>query len=213
MTEYIVEGEKWQLNFLLKSYFDFAEIQNGNLELITTEIIQPENDIDLEMFSFDLLRLKIEYLSGLDKTEPIQFEIIDKNTIICNEEQLRILSWACDLISRIKLCQFDHIADIVTPIDDPKFRKLHQFRKDLDSLKSYWGLSSSSYFGIFSSKVSDSARTLWDMHQVIRNRLAYDANPGVTPQNRWEMKKFTVDFDEPFHANEKVPLIKIKKKD
>jgi hypothetical protein len=211
MINYLVEGTDEQLDLLLAAYDIFNGIENGNIELVA-EVIQPKNDPDgqkMNMFQVDLLRLKNLYLKNPISREKVIFSIIN-NKIICSEEHLGVLSCACDLVSRIQICQFDRVADIVYPQD---FGKLWEFRRKLDGLKFYWGMSSNMSYGIFSEEVSDTARTLWDMHQVIRNRLSYDANPGVTPENRWEKGKFTVDFDEPFHANKEVPLIKVRRVD
>lgn len=135
-----------------------------------------------------------------------------KYTIELNENQLRLLSWACEKISRIQMCQFDSVADIVSPpTEGPGYGILHDFRDALDSLKRFFGLSVGSYFGIYSDKVDNSARTLFDIHCVIRNHLAYEANPGVTQENRWEKHKFTVDFDEPMHSDKENELIKVRK--
>jgi hypothetical protein len=135
---------------------------------------------------------------------------MQKYTITLNENQLRLLSWACDVVSRIQICQLDRVADIIEPKDDPNFAKLHAFQDELLYLKRWFGLAPNASYGIFSEEVHNSARTLWDMHQVIRNRLAYDAHPGITPQNRWWNGKFTVDFDEPFHADKENPLIEVE---
>lgn len=214
MDKYVIEGTENQLSLMLEAYDFVFRIGNGELELVT-EIIQPFNDPD--RLKLGDLENNISYLKGkYIRTLPIEgnreiFNIVN-NTITCNESQLRLLSWSCDLVSRIQICQFDRIADIIEPSGlDPDFKRLWDFRDDLDRLKSYWGLSKNASYGIFSEEVSDTARILWDMYQVIRNRLAYDSNPGVTPENRWEKGKFTVDFDKPFHADKKTPLIKVKR--
>jgi hypothetical protein len=214
MINYLVEGADEQLDLLLAAYDIFSGIENGNIELVA-EVIQPKNDPDgqkMGMFQADLLEMKNLYFRNPISREKKVFSVKD-NRLICSEEHLRILSWACDLVSRLQICQFDRVADIVYPQNDPDFKKLWEFREKLDSLKFYWGMSHSMSYGIFSEEVSDTARTLWDIHQVIRNRLSYDANPGITPENRWEKGKFTVDFDEPFHANKEIPLVKVKRED
>jgi len=129
-----------------------------------------------------------------------------------NENQLRLLSWACEKVSRIQMCQFDSVADIVSPQrEGSDFTIYHEFRDALDSLKRFFGLSTNSYFGIYSDKVDNSARTAFDIHQVIRNYLAYEASPGVTPQNRWERHRFTVDFDDPMRSDNENELVKVSR--
>jgi len=214
MDEYLIEGTENQLNLLLEAYDFVFRIGNGELELIT-EIIRPFNDPDgskLRDLKEEISRLKIKYIYPLPIEGNREIFNIVNNMITCSESQLRLLSWACDFVSRIQICQFDRIADIIEPSGlDPNFKKLWNFRDDLDRLKSYWDLPKNASYGIFSEEVPNTARTLWDIHQVIRNRLAYDSNPGVTPENRWKKGKFTVDFDEPFHANKDIPLIKVRK--
>jgi hypothetical protein len=209
MANYCIEGTDESLRLLLEAYDIFNGIENGNLELVA-EVIQPKDD-QMNMFQADLLELKNLYFKNpIRERKRLLFSVIE-NKIICSEKNLKVLSWACDIVSRLQICQFDRVADIIEPQDDPDFKKLWEFRRKLDCLKSYWGMTSNMSYGIFSEEVSDTARTLWDMHQVIRNRLAYDANPEVTLENRWKKGKFTVDFDEPFHANKEIPLIKVVK--
>jgi hypothetical protein len=215
MDEYVIEGTEDQLNLMLEAHDFVFRIGNGELELIA-EIIQPFNDPNgskLRGLKEDILRLKTKYMYPLPIEGNREVFEIEYNTITCSEFQLRSLSWACDLVSRIQICQFDRVADVIEPSGlDPDFKRLWAFRGDLDRLKSWWGMSSNASYGIFSTEVPDTARTLWDIHQVIRNRLAYDSHPGITPQNRWAEGKFTVDFDEPFHADKETPLIKVRKR-
>jgi hypothetical protein len=133
--------------------------------------------------------------------------------ITCNKRQLQLISIACDLVSRLQCCQFDHITNVVQPrdfgLENENFTRLRYFRETLLEIKEYFDLNINSSYGIFSPEVQNSARTWWDMHQVIRNKLAYESNPGITPENRWEKGKITVDFDEPAHSDKENELIKI----
>jgi hypothetical protein len=135
-------------------------------------------------------------------------------TIVCNRRQLELISRACDLVSRLQCCQFDHIANIVQPsywgVEHKYFTRLHAFQEDLLKLKSYFNLTPNSSYGIHSLEVQDSARTLYDMHQVVRNKIAYEDSPGVTPQNRWKMHKFQVNYDEPHQSDKENELIKVE---
>lgn len=134
-------------------------------------------------------------------------------TITLNEEQLKLVSRICDIVSRLQCCQFERLTDLVEPsqfVDDPNFKRLHKVQKELNLLKIYFGLSPSASYGIYSEKVNTSARTLWDIHQVIRHYLAYQGAPGVTQENRWKHHKFTVNFDEPRHSDKSNELIKIE---
>ena len=207
MALYRIAGEREQINLLRWACDKFIEIQGGRLTSAELDIIVPPG-CGISNFQKDLGR--IEYRFSLDKVRAVQQK--DFNFSMLDEKDLWFLSNACDLISRIMICQFDRIADIVEPYNMGKdFSKLHKFREDLDDLKKYWGMSRNASYGMFSSQVSDDARTLWDMHQVIRNRLAYDNNPGITPENRWKMGKITVNFDDPFQSNPNVPLLKVER--
>lgn len=134
-------------------------------------------------------------------------------TITCNKRQLQLISMACDLVSRLQCCQFDHITNVVQPsdfgVENKHWTRLHHFRDDLLELKGYFNLNINSSYGISSPEVQNSARTWWDIHQVIRNKLAYEENPDVTPENRWRKGKITVNFDLPMQSDKENELIKI----
>lgn len=55
------------------------------------------------------------------------------------------------------------------------------------------------------------SRILWDLYTAIRHRLAYDNNPDITPENRWQKEGgWVVCFDEPHHESQE-PTAKIQK--
>lgn len=127
-------------------------------------------------------------------------------TITCNRSQLELISKACDFMSRIFCLQFDEIWHILSfyPYD------MHLLEKSLVNLKIAFSYPTNFHHGILSDKIPDSARMLVDIHQVIRNKLAYEDNPDVTPENRWSKSKITVDFDEPGHYDSGNKLIKVE---
>lgn len=133
-------------------------------------------------------------------------------TITCNRRQLELISKACDFMSRIQILQFDHISYIVHPKheNDKDFKKLHAFQDDLLKLKQYFGFAPNASYGIYSREVANSARILWDVHQVIRNKITYEENPEVTPENRWKKGKITVNFDKPHQSDKENELIKVE---
>lgn len=131
-----------------------------------------------------------------------------KYQITCNEAQLRIMSNACELVSRLHMHQFDAIASYLWPNDLNQSREFHD---RLDDLKEFFGLARNQYHGIYSKEISNDARTLWDAHQVLRNRLSYDAHPEITPENRWKNHGWGVNFDEPMKSDEANELIEVKK--
>lgn len=131
-----------------------------------------------------------------------------KYQITCNEDQLRQISNACELVSRLHMHQFDAIASMLWPND---LNRSSEFRDRLDDLKEFFGLFRNQYHGIYSKETSDVARTLWDVHQVLRHRLSYDAHPGITPENRWKNHCLGVNFDEPMQSDEENELIEVRK--
>lgn len=136
--------------------------------------------------------------------------------ITCNRRQLELISRATDLMSRLQCCQFSEVANIVQPsdfgVENKEWTRLHHFQDDLLKLKEYFNLAESASYGIYSEKVQDSARTLWDIHAVLRNKMAYEDNPGVTPENRWEKGKIFVNFDEPMWSDKENELVKVERK-
>lgn len=212
MMNYRIEGTLSQRNLIEMAVNTCHEIAQGNL-LSVMNVMTPETDMDRAYMRFVLTCIEYELDTSKDEyfVLPKILESGDKFIIDGSWSVMSMISQACDIASRIYMCQFDNISDMVSIREDNHFRKLNEIRNKLDMIKSCWGLSTNAYFGIYSLKVNDNARTLWDIHQVIRNRLAYDQNPGITPENRRSKGKLTVDFDEPAHSNKNVPLIKIEK--
>lgn len=210
MRTYRITGEKEHYLLIYRAIKFCRCLEKG--ELVSFVDIIPT---DRNAF-YDLLEMEIKYVIPSNNRRyhsvKVRYDKIDENKyqIICDENTLALLSSACDLISRIHMCQFDHIVDFISIEDDGNFSKYHELRDKLDDLKKHWGLPKNAYYSIYSDKISDDARSYWDMHQVMRNRLAYDNNPGITPENRWEKGKITVDFDEPMHSNKNLSLIKIE---
>lgn len=117
--------------------------------------------------------------------------------ITCNGAQLRLISDACELLARLHMHQFSTISHIIWPED---IRMSREYWDYLDGIKEFMG------------PIQDKSprRCLWDIHQVLRHRLAYDANPGVTPENRWP-HHWGVNFDEPMRTDEENELIEVRK--
>lgn len=117
------------------------------------------------------------------------------------EDQAKIISKALDLYSRIFMGQFKEILDFQfgwkMELED------HEWcRKALQTVKRVaTGLENNAYYGIFSEKISNKARAAYDIHQVIRNKLAWDNNPNGG---------ITVNFDKPINTSA-MPLPDIKK--
>lgn len=112
-----------------------------------------------------------------------------KVTITLNEQQANTLSFACESISRLMLGQFHHTLNEIChrkglPITD--YDELEYVENYLKHLF-YPELESNAYFGIHNESVDNKARTLFDIHQVIRNALSWYRNP---------LGGWTVNYDE-----------------
>lgn len=129
---------------------------------------------------------------------------MDEYVIKCNKEQLETIMKACEFMSRVQAGQIEEVSCVLG-----HFADRGQIRDMLIPVKHLMGLDPHASHGIRSSDIPDSSRVLWDVYQVIRNRLAYDDNPGVTPENRFDMGKITVNFDEPLRTDNRNELIKV----
>jgi len=122
-----------------------------------------------------------------------------------NKTQLEAISAASELLVRLHMGQFPTLTEYLNvPLEN-----ISEFRTDLENLKRHFGLTYSSSWGIMNdNQVPEQVRTLWDIHQVIRHRLAYDSRPGLTPENRWSEGAWTVQYDEPYKtSSEPLPTI------
>lgn len=126
-------------------------------------------------------------------------------TLHLTETQLNALSAASELLARLHMGQFPTLTEYINvPIEH-----ISEFQADLENLKLHFGLTYYSSWGIMNDdQVPEQARILWDIHQVIRHRLAYDSRPGLTPENRWSEGAWTVQYDEPYKtSSEPLPTI------
>lgn len=117
---------------------------------------------------------------------------------------------ALDLASRLHLGQIKEVANYCnnrTNLRKTDFYEgmnaLLQFKKLV--LPEEFGPGTS--YGIHSESVSDEARALYDILQVLRNRLAWDN----LPEEHDSMSTMFVDFDTPFQYSDKHELPEIEK--
>lgn len=135
-----------------------------------------------------------------------------KYTITVTEHQARIISEACDLLARLGIGQWPEFINYMPdPLAftgrDDAVEALRPVMADL--LRQYSPAGAyidgyQSHLGIFNELAARGAREAWDLHQVIRHRMAWDRAiaEGLTDgtTRNWTGGMMGVDYDEPMHA-------------
>jgi hypothetical protein len=155
------------------------------------EISWQEDDLAINIFNKFRFSIYLNYWS---------LETAMNNYVIhLNEEQVRIISRACELFARVHTGQ-------LTPIAEEFFHKttpiLHSLQDGLRRLEPLiTGMPPHASLGLTNPEVPDKARVAYDIHQVIRYIISWDNNPdgGIT-----------VNFDRPFKTSDQ-PNIKMDK--
>mgnify|MGYP001565132730 CR=1 FL=1 len=93
-----------------------------------------------------------------------------------SERQAQLISDAVELNARLGMGQFEEL----TCFFWSKGGSLEKARPHIDSLRLIKNGSLNSSPGICSKSVDDDYRVLYDLHQVIRHRLAWDRDPKAT---------------------------------
>jgi len=131
-------------------------------------------------------------------TEPKRKYILE-----LDEDQVQALSNACEIASRLAMGQFTEITN------DLWFHwKVDHDTRDVceniltTSKSMLTGLDRNSYFSISSPDVAENFKIMYDLHQVVRYRLAWDRNPS----DDWNVHK-----NEPLKVSQS-PLAKISSK-
>ena len=136
-------------------------------------------------------------------------------TLTITERQARVLSMACEVLARLGMGQFK---DAFEHLPEAKQRDLSAWHDDMEQISRILskhmpggidGIRSST--GI--SNADEEARTAWDLHAVIRHRLAWDRAKaeGVTDGTKREWPAMMqVSYDEPMKYSEE-PLAKIER--
>ena len=117
-------------------------------------------------------------------------------------EHCRVLVSALDLFSRTHIGQFDEILRIyradgralhtLSPSEQNEVRALIGVVHDMLT-----GMPRNASYSILAHEVPDEARVAWDLQQLVRHRVAWDAHPEGGIQ---------VDFDEPRRSSHELPL-------
>lgn len=124
------------------------------------------------------------------------------------EEQVKTLSAACELVSRLYLGQVGELRWIAQRNIEPLSREEeHSIKKIL-----FPELTINSFHSIHSTAIPDDARQLWDIYQVIRHYLAWKDQPNTPETRKWPEQMY-VQFDEPWRTSVNCPLPKIKEGD
>lgn len=115
-------------------------------------------------------------------------------------EQASVIRNALDSYSRMLMGQLDYALDPIRWQNyelaekgiAPKADWYEEVVPLLTELKQkLFGLPSNSNYGIFNTQISEDARVSWDIHQVIRNKLAWTEHP---------KGDYTVVFDKPLKS-------------
>ncbi len=121
-------------------------------------------------------------------------------TLKISERQAGLISRAVELYARLGMSQFDVLDYFFWSKEIADLEKARQHLESLCQIHS--GLPKGTSQGIYSKKVHDDYRILFDLHQVIRNRLAWDRDP--------KSKTFhSVNYDEPMRASQNEALASI----
>jgi hypothetical protein len=137
-------------------------------------------------------------------------------------EQAQVLVHACDLYSRIGIGQFEEIeqlarmgmlrhrhatADGAPAVTEAEINRLEQAREALDVAKRHLtGMEPNASFGILNQLVHKDFKVAWELQQVVRHRLAWDAR-GNPARRDWagSPSMMGVNYDDPM-ASSGTPL-------
>lgn len=120
---------------------------------------------------------------------------LTKYTIEVNEEQAKVISLALDIFSRMEGGQLEWVFSMIPWKYHEKLESVEPMLKELQLL-----LTGMQHGNLGIGNVSDSARIAFDLHQVIRHRLAWDREP---------QGRMSVSFDPPMKWGSQ-PLAKIE---
>lgn len=118
-------------------------------------------------------------------------------TLELNDEQLSVISKACEILSRIYMGQLEEVAWLFSSLPEVRYQELAETLKGLNSVITL--MPKQAHFGIRDERVPEEARCAYDIHQVIRHYLAWKQQPNGG---------FGINFDSP-QAYGKTSLPKI----
>ena len=119
-------------------------------------------------------------------------------TDIFTTEQVICIKDACDLFARINASQFEDLryqSFSSVGIDIDRFNNIGKRWK-----RAMFGLESNASLGVNNPHADSNMTVAWDIVEVLRNRVSWDANPDGG---------HTVNFDSPMHWDKSVPLVEI----
>lgn len=135
-------------------------------------------------------------------------------TIAVTAEQAHIISQACDLLARLGIGQWYEFLDYLPGANRLQTSELRESMEPIigDALEKAVGVRGwRSSLGVGSERSSPDADNAYDLHAVIRHRLAWDraTDNGVTDgvTRNWAAM-MGVNYDEPMHWG-KEPLAEI----
>lgn len=135
-------------------------------------------------------------------------------TIKINKIQLETLCSAAEVLSRLGTGQFDFAFDWL-PMAKGKYISHEDqlyFSERLSPLMVHNIDGYRSSLGINCNETPEFAKIAWDLHQVFRNRLAWERAvergiiSSLNDQRKWP-EMMAVDYDAPFHASEETLAI------
>lgn len=129
-----------------------------------------------------------------------------------SKEQLQVLSAASELLARLGMGQVEDALERL-PLRPPADRDNARWHEDVREIRqrvaahTIRGVDGGRFLSIHSKDVSDSARTAWDLYQVMRNSLAWDraAAEGVIQpgEGRKWPQMLSTHFDAPLPVSGK----------
>lgn len=126
-------------------------------------------------------------------------------------EDCREIREACEVYARIGMWQHELVLDAIPTIDKPLGQKLRRLASEVarchKALRTRLG--EYEYYGITQDEVPDVCKIAYDVHQVVRHRLAWDQ---LRAEGKDRPDFPLVVYDEPLHVGTE-PLITIEPAD
>lgn len=143
-----------------------------------------------------------------------------KYTIELSKKQMAIISSACELYARLGIGQWREIEKFLPLEKVIDYESFHDCMDSIGRELSKFMISNvdgyRSNLGISNRMVNDSCRDAWDIHAVLRNRLAWDRALAKGVVKEGEPRKWPemmgVDYDEPCKLGCET-LVKVTKDD
>lgn len=125
-----------------------------------------------------------------------------------DEQQAQLVIQALDMATRIHMGQTNIVGEYLQGCS-PRNANPEIVDSALELLRrECFGFTRSESFGITSEQISDDARVMWDIHQVLRHRLSWDR--AGNPETRDWSTMMGVNFDEPRRSSHEVELPRIE---